>query len=105
MKYVLGTIAAGVLICAPAMAQDAAKGEKLFATKCKSCHGAKGEGNPAIAKAQKVTLRDLKSAEVQKQTDAELKKLAMGGHGKKKPLKTVTEAEVTDIVAFLRKLK
>ncbi len=86
-------------------AGDAAKGEKIYATKCKSCHGAQGQGNPAIAKSLKVTFRDLKSAEVQKQSDAELKKLALGGHGAKKPLKGVTPAEIDDAVAFLRTMK
>ena len=105
MKPLIGSLAVAVLFCIPAAAQDAAKGEKLYATKCRACHGAQGQGNPAIAKAQGVTFRDLKSPEVQKQSDAELKKLAMGGHGKKKPLKTVTPAELDDIIAHLRKMK
>ena len=107
MKLVYGFVAALCLLLVPSAFADgdAAKGEKLFATKCKSCHGAQGQGNPAIAKSLKVEFRDLKSAEVQKQSDAELKKLAVGGHGKKKPLKTTTPAELDDIVAFLRKMK
>jgi mono/diheme cytochrome c family protein len=106
MKLFFGVFAAGVMLFVPAlMGQDAAKGEKLFATKCKSCHGAQGQGNPAIAKGLGVTFRDLKSPEVQKQSDAELKKLAMGGHGKKKPVKSVTPAELNDVIAFLRTMK
>lgn len=107
MKFQISLIAGMLLLLGPAaMAQgDAAKGEKLYATKCKSCHGPKGEGNPAIAKGLKVTFRDLKSAEVQKLSDAELKKLAMGGHGAKKPLKSVTPAELDDVIAFVRKMK
>ena len=101
-------VAGVVLLCSPSAlsaAGDAAKGEKTFATKCKSCHGAQGQGNPAIAKSLKVTFRDLKSAEVLKQTDPELKKLALGGHGAKKPLKGVTPAELDDVIAFLRAAK
>ena len=107
MKLGYSFVAAVCLLLVPSAFADgdAAKGEKLFATKCKSCHGAQGQGNPAIAKSLKVEFRDLKSAEVQKQSDAELKKLAIGGHGKKKPLKTVTPAELDDVVAFLRKMK
>jgi mono/diheme cytochrome c family protein len=96
------------MFCAPTAlnaAGDAAKGEKVFAAKCKSCHAAQGQGNPAIAKSLKITFRDLKSAEVQKQSDAELKKLAMGGHGAKKPLKGVTPAELDDAVAYVRSMK
>jgi mono/diheme cytochrome c family protein len=106
MKLVLGAFAAAALLLVPAaVGQDAAAGEKLYATKCKACHGANGQGNPAIAKSQGVTFRDLKSAEVQKQSDAELKKLALGGHGKKKPVKTVTPQQLDDIVAYVRKMK
>ena len=106
MKFILGVFVAGTMLIVPAaLGQDAVKGEKLFATKCKSCHGAQGQGNPAIAKGLGVTFRDLKSAEVQKQSDAEIKKLALGGHGKKKPVKSVTPAELDDIVAFVRKMK
>ena len=106
MKSILGVILAGsFLLVSTALGQDAAKGEKLFSTKCKSCHGTAGQGNPAIAKSLGVTFRDLKSAEVQKQSDADLKKLAMGGQGKKKPLKTVTPVELDDVIAFVRKMK
>jgi mono/diheme cytochrome c family protein len=106
MKLFLGAFAASALLLVPAaVGQDAASGEKLYATKCRACHGAQGQGNPAIAKSQGVTFRDLKSPEVQKQSDAELKKLALGGHGKKKPLKTVTPAQLDDIIAYLRKMK
>ena len=105
MKPLVGALAVAGLFCMPTTGHDAAKGEKLYATKCRACHGAQGQGNPAIAKAQGVTFRDLKSPEVQKRSDAELKKLALGGHGKKKPLKTVTPAELDDIVAHLRKMK
>lgn len=107
MKLYYGVVAGLCLLLVPvaSAAGDAAKGEKLYATKCKSCHGAQGQGNPAIAKSLKVEFRDLKSPEIQKMSDAELKKLALGGHGKKKPLKTVTPAELDDVVAFLRTMK
>jgi mono/diheme cytochrome c family protein len=106
MKKVFGAFAVASLLLVPAaVGQDAAKGEKLYATKCKACHGATGQGNPAIAKSQGVTFRDLKSPEVQKQSDAELKKLALGGHGKKKPVKTVTPEQLSDIIAFMRTMK
>jgi mono/diheme cytochrome c family protein len=108
MKPIIVGITMSLLFVAPCVvvAQgNAASGEKVFATKCKSCHGSQGAGNAAIAKSLGVTFRDLKSAEVQKLTDAELKKLALGGHGKKKALKNVSATEADDAVAFLRKLK
>ena len=51
-----------------AMAQDkgdAQAGKAVYDSKCKICHGANGEGNPAIAKTLKVTFRPLASKEVQ----------------------------------------
>lgn len=107
MKLMYGAVFGLCLLLVPVSfaAGDAAKGGKLYATKCKACHGAQGQGNPAIAKSLGIQFRDLKSAEVQKQSEAELKKLAMGGHGKKKPVKNVTPAELDDIIAFVRTMK
>ncbi len=45
-------------------AVDAAAGQAVFTKKCKTCHGATGQGNPGMAKALKVDIRDLGSAEV-----------------------------------------
>src|SRR6266545_2123336 len=50
------------------------EGKELYVKACRSCHGADGQGNPAIAKMMKVELRALGSQEVQSQSDAELKK-------------------------------
>jgi len=85
-------------------AGDAAKGKAIFAKSCRSCHGAEGQGNPAIAKALKTTIRNLGSKEVQAKSDAELRKDMLGGTAKKKPVKGVTEADTEDVVAFVRTL-
>jgi cytochrome c5 len=45
-------------------AADSAAGKAVYDKACKSCHGADGAGNPAIAKMMKVDMRDLKSADV-----------------------------------------
>ena len=104
-------------LCGVALA-DAAAGRALYATKCKVCHGANGEGNPVIAKMADVTLRPLGSKAVQRKSDAELKKESREGPGwtlvgknleqkqtsKMKPVK-LTDAEAGDIVVFLRTLK
>ncbi len=57
-----------VFASVPAGAQDA--GAALYKTKCAACHGADGKGETAIGKADKI--RDLGSAEVQQQSDADL---------------------------------
>src|SRR6202034_2421364 len=52
----------------PANAQDA--GAALYKSKCAACHGADGKGETAVGKADKI--RDLGSADVQQQSDADL---------------------------------
>jgi mono/diheme cytochrome c family protein len=83
---------------------DAAAGKALYMTKCKACHGPDGAGNPAIAKMLNVTLKPLGSKAVQAKSDAELAKDCTAGTGKMKPVK-LTDAEASDVVAFLRTLK
>jgi len=82
----------------------AADGKAVYDTKCKSCHAADGTGNPAIAKMMKVTMRPLGGADVQAQSDADLNAAITNGKGKM-PKQTVTPAQATDLVAFIRTLK
>ncbi|MDP3312409.1 cytochrome c [Lutibacter sp.] len=51
---------------------DAAIGKSLYTKHCKSCHGAKGEGDGPKAAEMKGDLGDFTSAVFQKQTDGEL---------------------------------
>jgi mono/diheme cytochrome c family protein len=83
---------------------DAAAGKPVYTSKCATCHGAAGEGKPAIAKAMKVELRHLGDREVQAKSDAEWKKIIAEGSGKMKPVK-LTDAEVANVLAFARTLK
>lgn len=101
------TVIIGLLLAsAPGalFAADAQAGKTVFDAKCKMCHAADGKGNPAIAKALNVTLRPLGSAEVQAKSDADLKKDSTSGTGKMKPVK-LTDAQSSDVVAFIRTLK
>ncbi len=83
---------------------DAAAGKALYEKTCKPCHGPTGAGNPAIAKSLGVTLKPLGSKEVQAKSDDELKKSMLGGYGKKKPIKTLDDAKIKDISAYVRTL-
>ena len=83
---------------------DAAAGKAVYAKRCTACHGANGEGNPAIAKSLKVELRPLGSKEVQAKSDDQLKKESSDGTGKMKPVKGMSEKELDDVVAFMRSL-
>jgi mono/diheme cytochrome c family protein len=85
-------------------AADATAGKAAFDKSCKSCHGPDGAGNPAIAKMFKVEMRDLKSADVQAMSDADLMKIITDGKGKMKPLASAS-ASAADIVAYIRTWK
>jgi mono/diheme cytochrome c family protein len=86
-------------------AGDATKGGAVFAARCKACHGAAGEGNPAIAKAMGVELRHLGSREVQAKSDDDLNKILAAGTGKMKPVTGLAAADAANVVAFVRTLK
>ena len=85
------------------LAGDAKTGEAVFMRSCKACHGPDGHGNPAIAKALNVGLPDLPS-KVQTLKDEDIKNTVMNGKGKMKPVKSISENEIPDVIAFLRTL-
>ena len=86
-------------------AQNAAAGKDIYAKKCQTCHGADGAGSPGIAKAMKLEFKHLGSDEVQKKSDAELKKAITDGFGKMKPVAGVAGGDADKVVAHLRTLK
>jgi cytochrome c553 len=57
--------------------------EMTYKTKCASCHGLDASGSTPMGK--KLNLKDLKSAEVQKLTDAQLLTIISKGKGKMMP--------------------
>jgi mono/diheme cytochrome c family protein len=82
---------------------DAAKGKAVYTSKCATCHGAEGEGKPAIAKMMKVEMKHLGAKEVQSKTDAVLRKEISEGTGKMKGVK-LTEEELANLLSYLRSL-
>jgi mono/diheme cytochrome c family protein len=105
MRMILITFTAMTICSAGASAADAKAGQEVFTKSCKSCHGADGSGNPAIAKMMKVDLKSLGSADVQALSDGDLGKIVTDGKGKMKPVKTVSGTAVDNVVAYVRTLK
>lgn len=81
----------------------ASGGEATYKAKCAMCHGPDGGGDTLMGKKMKV--RDLRTADVQKQTDAQLAEIIAKG---KSPMqgydKTLDKAKIDDLVAYLREL-
>ncbi len=91
-----------LVLALPAFA--ASDGAALYKAKCSTCHGADGAGQTPVGKSMK--LRDLRAAEVQKQTDLELTKVISGGKGKMPPFgKSLSESDLAALIAHLRTLK
>jgi cytochrome c6 len=85
----------------PLQAQDAGT---LFKTKCSACHAADGSGSGAMGK--QLGVKDLRSDDVQKQTDAQLIAIITNGMGQKMPAYKgkLTDAEIMGLVGYLRDL-
>jgi len=86
----------------------AADGAAIFKAKCAGCHAADGSGQTSMG--QKMKIRDLRTADVQKQTDAELTAMIATGGKANKPThsfksKGLTDADVTALVTYLRSIK
>lgn len=82
---------------------DVAAGKSVYANKCMICHGADGEGKTGYAKALNLQPAQLGSDDVQKKTDAELKKIINeGSRGKMKPVKGLSDADIANVIAYVR---
>ena len=101
LMTLLLTVSTGLALAAG----DSAAGKAVYDKACKTCHGATGVANPAIAKMMKVDIKDLGSAEVQKMSDADLKTIITDGKGKMKPIKTVAGKDLDNVIAYVRSLK
>ena len=94
----------GALLVLAAVPSLLADGSVTFKGKCAACHGPDGAGQTAVGKTMKI--RDLRSAGVQKQSDADLIKIIEGGKGKMPSFKgKQTTDEIRSVVKFIRTLK
>jgi mono/diheme cytochrome c family protein len=106
MKKLLSGIAVLVVLSLTAAglrAQDVASGEKVYKAKCASCHGPDGKGETAAGKATKA--RDICTAEVKAASDAAWTEIIAKGKNKMPAYdKKISDAEVKDVIAYMRSL-
>ena len=98
-------IASTILCCLafpPAM-QSQSDAEKIYKTNCVLCHSADGSGGSPTGKAMHA--KDLRSDEVQKQSDAALSEVITKGRGKMPAFGAkIKPNDVTKLVAYIRAL-
>jgi len=81
-----------------------ADGGADFKAKCAMCHGADGKGDTSMGKTMK--LRDLGSADVQGQSDADLTGIIANGKGKMPKYDgKLSKDQISDLVKYIRTLK
>ena len=84
----------------PSPAQDAAA---TFKGKCAMCHAVDGSGKTAMG--EKFSIRDLRSPDVQKQTDVELAEIITKGKSKMPAYDgKLTKEQIDQVVVFIRGL-
>ncbi len=101
----LRLIPAAVLCCLalPTVTQAQSDPGKIFKTNCVLCHSDDGSGDSASGKAMHA--KDLRSDEVQKQSDAALTEVITKGKGKMPAFGAkIKPVDVTKVVAYIRDL-
>ncbi len=74
-------------------------------TAAQMCHGKSGEGNEQMAKAMGVTFPHLGAEQTQKKTDEELSKIINEGTGEMRPVRDLSPADISAIIAHVREFK
>lgn len=98
-----GALFAGFLTASAPADSTAVQGQRLFVSNCSVCHATDGSANTPIGKTKKIP--DLRSREVQAQTDKQLVDIVTNGKGKMMPFKErLTPAEIQQVIAYLREL-
>jgi mono/diheme cytochrome c family protein len=96
--------ATGLIVLAlPFVLQARYDAAEVFRANCDLCHGADGSGSTPAGKAMKA--KDLRSDEVQKQTDAALAEVISKGRNKMPAFGSKFSADVINsLVAYIRQL-
>lgn len=101
--FVNSLVLFGLMAFCSGISSAQSAGETLFKTKCAACHGADGKGESAMAK--KMGTRNLGSAEVQGQSDAQLTEIVTKGKNKMPAFDgKLTKEQIGQLVAYTREL-
>jgi cytochrome c6 len=85
-------------------AKEQKEGASIFESKCAACHGKDAKGETSMGKTMKI--RNLHSADVQKQTKEELYKIIEDGKGKMPVYKgKLSKDQINDLVDYIKSLK
>ena len=104
MKTIASFIVLAVALMFSTSVFAADSGADLFKTKCAMCHGADGKGETAMGK--RLGIKDLGSADVQKQSDSDLTAGITKGKGKMPAYDgKLTGDQIQELVKFVRTLK
>jgi cytochrome c6 len=101
----LRLLPAGILCCLALSSAALAESDsaKIYKTNCVLCHSADGSGDSPTGKAMHA--KDLRSEEVQKQSDAELSEAITRGKGKMPAFGAKLRPDaVTALVAYIRSM-
>ena len=94
-----GALLAGICLFGSPAKADIAAAEATFKAKCAMCHGADGKGKEAME------TRDLTSADVQKQSDADLTAIITNGKRQDAALQSHDARSGERHGAYVRSLK
>lgn len=92
-----------IILALPSAVRAQNDAAKLFKANCTLCHGADGSGNTTAGKAMKA--KDLRSDDVQKQSDAALTEVISKGRNKMPAFGSKFSPDViSSLVAYIRQL-
>ena len=99
----VGFAAVGLTMFSASVSRAQSAGETLFKSKCAACHGPDGKGEVPMGK--KLGAHDLTSADVQKQTDAQLTEVITKGKNKMPAYEgKLAKEQIGQLVAYIREI-
>jgi mono/diheme cytochrome c family protein len=92
-----------VSLISPISSAQTNPSQDLFKSKCAMCHGPDGAGKTVMGSALKI--RDLRSDDVQKQTDADLNRIVTKGKNKMPAFDgKLKKEQIEQLVGYIRSL-